>query len=203
MSLKEIDCVYADKHDLVALYLGGKLADADAEAFEAHYLSCERCWGEMERAGEIRTAMGVPAVVRAPRSRGGRRDLWTPLAAAAVVAVIAVGLDRVSQPSPSAGPTVYRGPSGGTFVVTARSTRSGEASLEWPAHPNAATYVLRIIASDGTPIMTSETPETKVALDVAALPPHGPGVSFLARVEALDATGLVVARSAPVRMPVD
>ena len=195
MSVKSFDCAYVDENDLVGLYLGGKLAEADAEAFEQHYLGCERCSSEIERGGEIRAAAGVSTIIKTSRPRGGGRDFWTLLAAAAVVAMLAIGLSRVSRPVGSPYSPVYRGTTGGTLVLVAKKGKAGEVILEWQPHPAAQTYFLKIITSDGSPIMATETRETRLSLDLVALPPHGPGVSFLARVEAIDSMGLVVARS--------
>ncbi len=33
MTLKEIDCTYAEQHDLAALYLAGKLPESEAKSF--------------------------------------------------------------------------------------------------------------------------------------------------------------------------
>ena len=41
--MREMDCTRVDDSDRVALYLSGKLSEADAEAFELHYLGCDRC----------------------------------------------------------------------------------------------------------------------------------------------------------------
>ena len=62
MKTKEIDCTYAERHDFAPLYLTGQLSASDAEAFEAHYLGCARCWGDVRQGEEIRAALGQPAL---------------------------------------------------------------------------------------------------------------------------------------------
>src|SRR5262245_20938359 len=101
MHMKEIDCTRADETDLVALYLAGKLPEHEAEAFETHYLGCERCAAALREGGEIRAALGKPVLATAPASpeaprRGGSRDVWTFLAAAAAVAAFFYGLGHVA-----------------------------------------------------------------------------------------------------------
>lgn len=202
MMAKEIGCELVAEKNLAGLYLAGKLAGSDAEAFEAHYISCERCWNEVQRGAEIRSAMSVPTVVRASSQRS-RPDVWTPLAAAAVVAVLAIGLARFPQPSDSSAQSADRGTTAEAFDLRASLVEPQEVVLEWRGIPQADTYVVKIFGSDGTPIMSNHTAGLRVSLDVRMLPPLKPGVSVLAAVQALDATGLAIARSEAVGLPID
>jgi CHAT domain-containing protein len=65
-----------EENDLVGRYVAGKLPEEEAEAFEAHYFGCERCWSEVRAATEVRAAMERPAgapVVPLAERREGRR----------------------------------------------------------------------------------------------------------------------------------
>ena len=91
---KVVDCPGTGERDVAVLYLAGKLPEDEAEAFEAHYFECERCWEEVQRGSELRAALGKPAVARSParepvclglapacRGRGGRLRRTRRLAA--------------------------------------------------------------------------------------------------------------------------
>lgn len=94
--VKAIDCEYVQDHDLVKSYLGGGLSEKEAEAFEAHYFACDRCWEEVNTANQIR-ASAAPA--SSQRDTGVRvrypppvaRPQWRALALAAAVAVALLG----------------------------------------------------------------------------------------------------------------
>ena len=55
--VNDFGCQYVEEHDLVSAYLGGRLSEQEAEAFERHYFGCERCWGEVKAGEEIRAAL--------------------------------------------------------------------------------------------------------------------------------------------------
>jgi Putative zinc-finger len=195
MTPKEIDCTYADEHDLAARYLAGQLSEADAEAFESHYFGCERCWGEVHQGGEIRFALGEPALVpaagRSPAHRFAARDVGPLLAAAAAVAMVALGIRDVARRPEPAPELVYRGTAFEALRIRASHERGG-MRLSWTPFEDARSYVLEVIASDGSPVLKREIEEPTVFLEERAIPPH-PGVSFLVRVTALDPMHQVVA----------
>jgi hypothetical protein len=200
MSVKEFDCTYVEQNDLVASYLAGRLPQVEAEAFEAHYLGCEHCWDEVRLAGEIRTALGQPAIApvsaETRSARATRGEAWTLLAAAAAVAVIAIGIRQLTHRQeviPSE--PVYRGESSVTLPLHALAEPAGQIQFSWPAMDDAQFYVVQIFTSDGVSVWKREMPETSFSLDPGALPPRRPGIFFLAKVEALDAMGQVVAKS--------
>ena len=198
MNVNEIDCHYTKEHDLAARYLNGGLSRPEAEAFESHFMDCPRCWDEIESAGELREAFGHPyAEVKSTAARRSPRgDLWTLLAAAAVVAIMAIGLGRLGQPLQSLPEArVARGANRDTLELTVRPGSPGSVILQWPPHPGARTYLVEVLRSDRIPVLKSETSDTKLSLDVSALPPSPTGVSFIARVKALDIMRQVVAES--------
>ena len=93
--------------------------------------------------------------------------------------------------------------SGGTDAValTITAGADGQVVLEWPAHPEAQSYRIEILRSDGLPVLESETADRRVPLAVGDLPPRPDGVRLLARIEALDAMRQVVAKSGAEPLP--
>jgi CHAT domain-containing protein len=91
--LKQLDCTRVEENDVVSRYVTRKLAPEEAEAFEEHYFGCDRCWSEVQRATELRAALGKSGagVGETGRLVRGPWRTWAPLAAAAGIA-LAVGL---------------------------------------------------------------------------------------------------------------
>ena len=195
MNVKEMNCAWVEEHDLVALYLSGKLPEA--EDFESHYFGCDRCWAQVRQAGEVRAALGLPVLAMPPPDRrAGGRDAWTLLAAAAAIAIMVLGVRQLAQRPEAASPEpVWRGASEASLPVRVSTEPTGRISLEWPTQEAAQVYVVQIFTSDGVSAWKRETTETTVSLDVGDLPPNRPGISFLAKVEALDTVRQVVAES--------
>ena len=199
-----MDCTTAEERDLVAQYLAGQLAANEAEAFEKHYLGCERCTSALREAGEIRAALGKPVLVPSATHLPGAAgwDWGTLVAAAATVAIFVFGIRHLAEQPPTiTEPVVLRSSGTDSVTLTATATSADEVLLKWTAPPEAQTYRIEIVRSDGLPILQSDTARQGVILDFADLPPLPEGVSILARVEALDALGQVVARSDRVPLP--
>jgi hypothetical protein len=199
----EIDCAWVEGQDLVARYIGGRLGEPEAASLELHFAACERCWAEIHAAAGIRAARGLD-VFAAPSAAKPRatRDAWTVLAAAAAVAMMAVGLGQLTQrPEVSASDPVWRGSRMEALPLIIDSNPSGQLALRWPSHPEAEVYVVEIFASDGSTVWERETSETSVSLEVGTLAESEPGISFSATVEALDATRQTIARSKRIRLP--
>jgi hypothetical protein len=84
-----MDCDERDSADLAERYLGGRMDDAEATRYEAHFFGCGRC------VAELRTVESLGRELEKMRSsveggtRSTRRAPW--LAAAAAVTVLAVG----------------------------------------------------------------------------------------------------------------
>jgi len=194
--VKGIDCAHVERHDLIARYLGGKLSDSDAELFETHLADCDGCWQNVSQAGEIREAFGQPfSNLEAPGRRPGG-DLWTPLAAAAVLAALAFGLGRFSRRADvSPSPQVLRDNGADTLNLTIRRTTPGLVSIDWPPNPGASRYRIEVLRSDGLPVQRKETSATSLTLDLTTLPHLPAGISFGVRIQALDAMESVVAES--------
>jgi hypothetical protein len=204
MSGKAIICSYAEENDLAARYLRGELNATEVEAFEAHYVGCDRCWAEVRIGGEVREGLGQPFLEAQPASgpvRFPRRDFWTPLAAAAVAVVIAVGVGSLSRRSAEPERAVLRGAATDALDLKVLRAPDGHVVLEWPSHSDARTYVLEIRTSEGVRVLTSESTETRVALNADALPRQRAGASLTARVTAVNSFGHVVARTESIPLP--
>ena len=203
--MKERDCTRAVETDLVALYLAGKLPESEAEGFEAHYLGCATCASALRVAGEIRAALGEPVLVPAaptPRVSASGRDTWTLLAAAATVAMLFFGIQHLAERQEMVQDSgVLRSASSDSVQLTITAGPTGQVILTWPPHPDAHSYRIKIVRSDGVPVLESETADSRVALAIGDLPPRPPGVQLLARIEALDALRQVAARSRPEPLP--
>ena len=200
--MKEINCARIEERDLVALYLAGKLPENETEVFEAHYFACERCWGDVQRAAEIRTAFGKPVLVPLPKP--GRQDRaalpsarrWRWLAAAAALALATLGVWQLTRrAAPPAPEPVLRGETAGSLPLQIETGPGQQITFRWPAHPDAQVYVVQVFRSDGVSVWRRETPQTTLFLDPATLPARRRGISLLAKVEALDTMRQVVAKS--------
>jgi hypothetical protein len=209
--MRKIDCSGVDDEAVASLYLSGKLPESDSEAFELHYLGCDRCAAAVREAGEIRAAFGKPVLVAEParlaasssgERRSGRQDVWTVLAAAAAVAAFFYGLGHLARrPEVVVDPAALRSANTDVLPLTITAGLDGQVVLEWPSHPEAQSYRIEIVRSDGLPVLESETPDRRVGVAIADLPPRPPGIRLLARVEAVDAMRRVVAKSAAEPVP--
>jgi len=196
-----MSCQDVEDKSLAPSYLAGELSTHDAEAFEQHYLGCDRCWSDVRTASELRAALGKPAVV--PAQEQARSSTWSLLAAAAVVAFAAVGVWQITRQSPTSTPSrVLRGGAMDQLSVTAAPLPGGKLELRWSAHDEAQMYRVEVLRSDGLPAWKRATRQTRMILDSKSLPPIPPGMSLLTRVDVLDAMGQVVARSAMTQLPV-
>jgi len=189
-----IDCKYAEENDLATSYLSGRLSESEAEAFEQHYLGCERCRNDVKTLSELRAALGRPAVVPIESRPAGVPTLRL-LAAAAVVAIAALGVWQLTHRSRNLERNpVLRGSATEALPLRMERLPEGRLTLTWETHPEAKEYSVEFLRSDGVSVWKQKLSETSVTLEGAKLSPP-PGVSLLARVDALNTTGQVVATS--------
>lgn len=190
-----IDCRYVEESELANSYLAGKLSEGEAEAFERHYLACDRCRSELKTLSELRAALGKPPVVPM-ESRSNPHTSWWPLAAAATVAIAALGVWQLTR---RAGETqtapVMRGQADDSLKLKVGTDSQGTITISWSRHPAAQRYVVQVLRSDGMPVLKSETRDTSVRLERSALLQPTAGNSFSVRVRALGPTGAAVAES--------
>ena len=178
-----LTCEQVDRDELDTRYVQGTLDSKQAEAFEAHYFGCDRCWQLVDQGRQIRAARTV--------TTGSSRKLFWIAAAAAFAAVIGAGLWRELQRD------------GGEPAGTLRSSTeelappvAGSAedrfSLTWKTVPDAASYRVRVFGADGGLLLQREVLDTSLGIARDSL---GPGTGGLVwQVHALDRLGGEIAR---------
>ncbi|MGO9093825.1 MAG: hypothetical protein ACLQGV_01255 [Bryobacteraceae bacterium] len=77
-----MNCEDVQGREIVEKYITGQLGDADAEAFEAHYFECAKCFEELQ------TLQALSAVLQRRRKTARRLPAARWLAAAMVLAVL-------------------------------------------------------------------------------------------------------------------
>lgn len=192
------------QRDLAPLYLAGKLTEKEAVAFEAHYLGCAKCREDITTGAALRELYGKPAVAASASASidtVSSRRKWLPLAAAAAIAFIGLGVWQAVRRSPA--PSVLRsGSADGTLAVKIESGSRGSLKMAWTSHPGAAVYVAQAFTRDGASVWKSESREPRLEIEAAALP-RGDGAGLTIQIEAIDAMGRVVASSELVPVPID
>jgi hypothetical protein len=199
VSVEEIQCEQVDSDDYVARYLGGRLSEAKAERFESHFLGCQRCGLEVTMAADIRSARGVEVFAPAAPTPIRRGSLFTILAAAAAVAMMAIGLRQLMEPPEE--PTsqeALRGSSAEPFPVTVTPVRPGQVLLRWPAQVEADVYVVEVFAADGSSVWHVETRETWATVEQDRILVAQPEIRLYATVDALDGLRQTIAQSTRV-----
>jgi hypothetical protein len=185
------DCPYTGERDLAQLYLAGRLPDAEAQAFEAHYFECEVCSQDVLGGGGLRELFGRPAVAAAVAPARPARA-WLPLAAAAAIAFVGIGVWQLAR-RVQVEPTVLR--SAGAVIVDLKVSAhaGGGFDVSWAPQPQAATYEVQVFASDSTRLWRTETREPRVSIGPTVLSAPAPGSTYEIRVEAFDSLGQIVA----------
>ena len=94
-----MNCSVVVREEFAERYLLGQLSPAAQEAYEQHYLDCERCFGELQRLQAIQDALrAAPPAMSAPKSSRVWNPWWgwlaTGTAAASLVAVVLLQQSR-------------------------------------------------------------------------------------------------------------
>jgi hypothetical protein len=181
-----VECDFEES--TAARYVAGRMAEAEALAFEAHWFDCDRCWREVRAAQELRSALVPPTVARAARPRP-----WLPLAAAAALVLALGGLGLLRRTGDG---KVFRAPKGGELALTA-SVGEAAVGVSWSPVPRARGYRARLVTADGALLAARELQAPPLSLDRAGLPE---GTLYLT-VQALGADGQLLASSAPLELP--
>ncbi len=162
---------------LIEGYVAGRLGEAETEAFESHYLTCERCQNELRLALAIREALPEvrEAGLLAPADSGvgviSRRFKVRTAAALAAAAVLAglllvrpSTLDEESAPAQrdeATGVEVapsLRGPGGVVAAVE---------SFQWSQVPGADLYRITVYDAEAAVVWEGGTRDTSIT------PPDG------------------------------
>ena len=197
MSDHTVDCPFDKDVDIEARYLSGRLPEEEAEAFEAHYFECDRCFALMQRGAELRAAMASSSV------RAHRRTPWWPSLAVAAGVILAAGLWRVQPHRTSAVPAaaatdsvVFRGVSG--MLQLRASATDSLVVASWTPGDRARSYRVRLLGEDGSLLSEHEVTDTTARL-VLPRRDAARAVPIYVEVQALDQLRDVVATSPIVR----
>lgn len=107
-----MSCAYVVDRSVTEQYVAGLLSDEERDAFEAHYFSCPRCFGELRAIAALQDEVArhrsdilaesdvAQDVAQAFRPAEPSAPLWIPLLAAAAAVAIAVAIWK--PPSPPA-----------------------------------------------------------------------------------------------------
>ena len=169
----KLNCDEITDRALIEGYVAGRLGEADTEAFESHYLTCERCQNELRLALAIREALPEvrEAGLHAPAesqvsviSRRSRARTAAALAAAAVLAGLLLvrpfKLDEESAP-------VHRDEATGVEVAPSLRAPGGVVAevetFQWSQVPAADLYRLTVYDAEAAVVWEVETRDTLIA----------------------------------------
>ena len=194
------NCPYENESEVRSLYLAGRLSEAEAQAFERHYFYCPACTEAIEVGTRLRAGFGKRPVAAARVAPPRPLSTWVALAAAAAVALLAVGLWQAAHLArPTPGGSVLRGGAEARLDVRVEADQNGALAVRWAAIPGAARYAVRVLTSDGVEVWKTETDETRSTVRPSELSAASEK-SLLVEVDALDARSRVVATSAPAKL---
>ncbi len=167
MSEITITCELVDERDLDTRYLAGTLDEVEAEAFEAHYFGCDRCWALVREGQAIRAALTAAGggARRAPRL--SNTALW---GLAAGLGVVAAGLVlRGTAFGPQPADTTERG--GVARGITVAAQTSGDSlTLSWSRVDRAERYRVRLFDGQGELVLERVSGDTALTVARSALP---------------------------------
>jgi hypothetical protein len=96
---------------------------------------------------------------------------------------------------------VLRSPSGATLLPRATTDTNGGMRIEWTGHNRAARYILNVFAQDGTPVASRQSNEAAITLEPAVFAKRRINERLFARVDAVDALGVVIGSSPRTTLP--
>lgn len=190
MNSTKITCADTDERDLEARYAASQLTEDEAEAFEEHYFSCDRCWTLVQRAVEIRAVENRTR--RATSWRTIATSPWLAIAAAATI-VVAGTLSVDDWRSRGSEAVTMRGSTDSLHVVT--HTRGTMLVASWTRVVEASSYRARLYSASGTVLHQREVTDTTIAVSAASLPKTAPDTELYWEIQAINRTRQVVGRS--------
>jgi hypothetical protein len=174
-------------------YLAGRLAAAEAEAFEQRMFEDDALAAEVQTALEVRAATAPAGAAR--RASGPPRRMLYGLAIAASAAVLAVGIAWL-RPPPA--PEVFRGVEQRMGLEV--EVDGGAVRARWEPVADAAGYELQVFARDGRLLRSVEVDDATAALELGA-PANATAAPAFIEVSALDDLGQTLQRSERVALP--
>jgi Putative zinc-finger len=203
-TMSENNCPYGDDSLVIADYLAGRLSPAKTEAFEAHSFGCESCFGELQRAAELRAADQDRIVSDAHMHHPVARSRWVswPSLAVAATVVLAIGvwyatpiIDDAEVPVEP----VYRdgedNTASGQGLRLAVERNDNTVSFSWTEIQGADQYQLRVFTESGDPVFEQQTQGTSIELSAATWQDTGTPGKFYGQVIALDELRQVIVQS--------
>lgn len=188
-------CAYGDESFVVADYLAGRLPEAEASAFEEHAFTCDRCFGELERATELRAA--ADGTVAPPAGSQRSQAYGWPLLALAATVLLGVGL-WIARPSTDveSPPTVYRDGNAGSAAVDLNVEWHGDrVAVAWEPVDRADLYEVQVFDAAGDPVFTERTAATSLQVSMADRQDGAATGPLYVQVIALDELRQTIARS--------
>ncbi len=224
-----ITCAQVERDELERRYVASLLTDDEADAFEAHYFACERCWAALQRAVELRAALDAEQVGRlafvadssgpAPLTRDavvtsaaapGRRRVarWWPVALGAAAALVIVAswptianhVATTGAPNIAPDNDAMRGES--AALPLGAAAVDGDLTVSWPRVSGADSYRVRLFGADGALLLERVIDDTTFAVAVKSLDTAAGHPPFFWDVQARDRLHRVMSRSALTASPV-
>jgi hypothetical protein len=184
MASTDLTCSDVERDELDLKYLRGRLSPEHAEAFEAHYFACDRCWALVHGGFEVRAT-------RPARPRWLSRS-WPMLAAAVLVGAVGIGFWRLQQRPGAVLPDAERaGPSGAVRVEA--GAEGSSLTARWSSIAGAAGYRVRLFTKDGAVAVERELVDTSLSLTRDSVKTAAGPLYW--QVQALDRLGGELARS--------
>ncbi len=172
----KLNCEEITDRALIEGYVAGRLGEAETEAFESHYLTCERCQNELRLALGIREALpevreaGLQAPAEPEVSVISRRFKVGTAAALAAAAVLAgLLLVRPSKLDEESAPAHREEATGVEVALSLRAPAGVVAAVEkfqWSQVPAADLYRITVYEA-GAVVWEVETRDT------LTIPPDG------------------------------
>ena len=192
-------CELVDQNELDRRYLEGRLTEAEANAFEEHYLGCDRCWELIKGGAGVRAALHGGGATLASRPR----RWWRPLAIAAGLGIVTFGTWQAVTSRDAAMPDAIRG--AGDSLAVQSGFAAGAWRTAWPANSAVAWYRVRLFAADGRLLFTREVTDTSLSISVTSLSASDRLAPVYLEVEGFDLMRRPVTRSSllPLNPPGD
>mgnify|MGYP001562682957 FL=1 len=199
MPEQPLTCELVDQNELDCRYLEGRLTEAEANAFEEHYLGCDRCWELIKGGAGVRAALHGGGATLASRPR----RWWRPLAIAAGLGIVTFGSWQAVTSRDAAMPDAIRG--AGDSLAVQSGFAAGAWRTAWPANSAVAWYRVRLFAADGRLLFTREVTDTSLNISATSLSASDRLAPVYLEVEGFDLMRRPVTRSSllPLNPPGD
>lgn len=203
MEISEITCAQVDDAHLDIRYVRDELPEDLAEAFEAHFFTCERCWslvhGGVAAAAAFTDAASESSGVgaTAPPARPRRSIVPWAMAGGIAAALLLYAGGVVWQRNTPVHDAV-RGPTNGFTAAVAQSGDS--VTVQWSAQPGAARYRVTVFTATGNALDRTTIQRTQWAFALDSLQRLAGGGLWL-QVDALDSLDQLITTTPLTALP--